>query len=41
LEKFLEETSKLVVGDPKDENTFMGALISKQHLDKVKVTSTL
>ncbi|KAJ8321717.1 hypothetical protein KUTeg_000188 [Tegillarca granosa] len=28
--------SKLVVGDPKDEKTFVGALISKEHLQKVK-----
>lgn len=27
---------KLVVGDPKDSNTFTGALISKEHLAKVK-----
>lgn len=27
---------KLVVGDPKTEGTFMGALISKEHLAKVK-----
>ena len=27
---------KLVVGDPKDDSTFTGALISKEHLAKVK-----
>lgn len=27
---------KLSVGDPKNEKTFMGALISKEHLAKVK-----
>ena len=27
---------KLVVGDPKDDNTFTGPLISKEHLAKVK-----
>ncbi|XP_055997968.1 2-aminomuconic semialdehyde dehydrogenase-like [Ostrea edulis] len=36
LEKFVAETKKLSVGDPKNEKTFMGALISKEHLAKVK-----
>lgn len=36
LDRFVQETKKLVVGDPKAEGTFMGALISKEHLAKVK-----
>lgn len=32
---FLEETKKLVVSSPWNENTFMGPLISKAHKDKV------
>lgn len=32
---FLQEVSKLKVGNPKDENTFIGALISQKHLQKV------
>ena len=32
---FLEEVAKLQVGDPKQEQTFMGPLVSKAHLDKV------
>lgn len=35
LEKFVQETEKLVVGDPGDEKTFMGPLVSQEHLDKV------
>ena len=35
VEKFVQKVSKLVVGDPKDKNTNMGALVSAQHLDKV------
>ncbi len=35
LEQFKAETEKLVVGDPSDEKTFMGPLVSAQHLDKV------
>jgi len=33
---FSEAASKLVVGDPKDEKTFMGPLVSKAHYEKVK-----
>ena len=33
---FLSFLRKLTVGDPKDASTFMGALISKEHLEKVK-----
>ncbi|XP_061181461.1 2-aminomuconic semialdehyde dehydrogenase-like [Saccostrea echinata] len=36
LEKFVTETKKIRVGDPRNEKTFMGALISKEHLTKVK-----
>lgn len=36
LEQFLEGVRKLKVGDPTDENSFMGALISKSHLEKVE-----
>jgi aminomuconate-semialdehyde/2-hydroxymuconate-6-semialdehyde dehydrogenase len=32
---FSEATNALVVGDPMDEKTFMGPLISKDHLNKV------
>ncbi|XP_046580977.1 2-aminomuconic semialdehyde dehydrogenase-like [Haliotis rubra] len=34
--RFFQAASELVVGDPKDVNTFTGALISKEHLAKVK-----
>jgi acyl-CoA reductase-like NAD-dependent aldehyde dehydrogenase len=33
---FVEEARRLIVGDPKNPNTFMGALISQAHLNKVK-----
>ncbi|PZD79670.1 aldehyde dehydrogenase [Mesonia sp. K7] len=32
---FIERTKKLKVGNPADENTNLGALVSQQHLDKV------
>ena len=35
LEKFVEETRNLKVGDPNDPEVFMGALNSQVHLDKV------
>lgn len=35
VEKFVEATKAVVVGDPKDPKTFMGPLVSKQHYDKV------
>ncbi|KAH9487533.1 Aldehyde dehydrogenase 8 member A1 [Bulinus truncatus] len=35
LEAFVTKTRSLIVGDPKDQNTFCGALISKQHREKV------
>ncbi len=35
LSEFKAETEKLVVGDPMDEKTFVGPLVSAQHLDKV------
>lgn len=34
-ERFIEETKKLVVGDPKNEESNMGALVSESHLQKV------
>lgn len=36
MERFVNETKRLSVGDPTDPDTFMGALISKQHLEKVQ-----
>ncbi len=33
---FTERVRQLKVGDPRDPDNFMGALISKQHLEKVK-----
>jgi aminomuconate-semialdehyde/2-hydroxymuconate-6-semialdehyde dehydrogenase len=36
LERFKAETKKLVVGDPLKRNTFIGPLVSKQHLEKVQ-----
>ncbi|KAH3881785.1 2-aminomuconic semialdehyde dehydrogenase-like [Dreissena polymorpha] len=36
LERFVQEAKKLVVGDPKSPDSFMGALISKEHLAKVR-----
>lgn len=35
LERFVERTKQLVVGDPFDPKTNVGALISKEHLDRV------
>ncbi|MEX0779995.1 MAG: betaine-aldehyde dehydrogenase [Balneolales bacterium] len=35
LEKLEEETGKLKIGDPRDESTRIGALISKEHKEKV------
>ncbi|MBW3563344.1 MAG: aldehyde dehydrogenase [Acidobacteria bacterium] len=35
MKRFVEETEKLVVGDPLDDATDVGALISREHLDKV------
>jgi len=35
VERFIAETKKIVVGDPRDANSVMGALVSKQHMDKV------
>ncbi|WP_328915756.1 MULTISPECIES: aldehyde dehydrogenase [unclassified Streptomyces] len=35
LERFVEETKKLVVGDPRNDETFMGPLIEQRHLEKV------
>lgn len=35
LRRFVEATSKLVIGDPRDPKTQMGALVSREHLHKV------
>ncbi|KAI8910407.1 aldehyde dehydrogenase domain-containing protein [Gorgonomyces haynaldii] len=35
LEKFVQETQKLIVGDPLDEKTQVGALVSEDHMNKV------
>jgi len=35
IEKLLEKTKKLVIGDPMELKTQVGALISKEHFDKV------
>jgi len=35
LKKLIEKTKKMVIGDPTDINTQVGALISKEHLEKV------
>ncbi|KAH9373914.1 hypothetical protein HPB48_001090 [Haemaphysalis longicornis] len=34
---FVQETRKLRVGPPQSESVFMGALVSKEHLEKVKL----
>jgi len=36
IERFVEKTKELKVGNPEDPQTFMGPLVSKAHLDKVK-----
>ncbi|MBX7232031.1 MAG: aldehyde dehydrogenase [Bdellovibrionales bacterium] len=36
LKRFVEETQKIVVGDPMLDSTFMGALISQHHFEKVQ-----
>lgn len=36
LAEFTKQTEALIVGDPNEEQTFMGPLISKAHLDKVQ-----
>lgn len=35
LKKFVDQTAKLVVGDPRDPKTNLGALVSQQHLESV------
>jgi len=35
---FLEEVKKISVGNPLDESNFMGALVSKEHFEKVKAS---
>lgn len=34
-EKFIEKAKKLVVGNPVEENTNLGAIISKEHMEKI------
>ncbi len=34
-EKFLKETEKMIVGDPFDDKNKLGAIVSKQHYDKI------
>jgi aminomuconate-semialdehyde/2-hydroxymuconate-6-semialdehyde dehydrogenase len=36
LERFVAATKKLKVGDPSDPDSFMGALVSQSHLEKVQ-----
>ena len=36
LEKFVAQTKDLVVGDPLDSKTNVGALISEEHFHRVK-----
>jgi aminomuconate-semialdehyde/2-hydroxymuconate-6-semialdehyde dehydrogenase len=35
LESFIEQTRKLTVGDPMEEHTTIGAIISRAHMEKV------
>ncbi|ESN96808.1 hypothetical protein HELRODRAFT_102275 [Helobdella robusta] len=35
VKRFVEETKKIKVGDPNDDSNFMGALVSKEHYQKV------
>ncbi len=35
ISRFVEETDKLVVGDPLQKGTFLGPLVSQSHLEKV------
>lgn len=35
MDRFVQKTNELVVGDPESDDTFVGALVSKSHLDKV------
>lgn len=36
VDAFVQEAKKLKVGPPQSESVFMGALVSKEHLEKVK-----
>jgi acyl-CoA reductase-like NAD-dependent aldehyde dehydrogenase len=36
VDKFVAESKKIIVGDPSDQNTFMGPLTSKGHRDSVE-----
>ncbi|DAC43739.1 MAG TPA: aldehyde dehydrogenase [Candidatus Thalassarchaeaceae archaeon] len=36
MDMFVESVESMVIGDPMDEDTDLGALISKQHLEKVE-----
>jgi len=39
VERFIETTAQLCLGDPLDENTEQGAIVNKPQLDKVNFTS--
>ena len=34
-EKFLKETDRMIVGDPMEDKSKLGAIVSKQHYDKI------
>ena len=36
VDKFIAETKKIIIGDPSDEKTRMGPVVSKEHRDKVE-----
>ncbi|KAJ3225722.1 Aldehyde dehydrogenase 8 member A1 [Clydaea vesicula] len=36
IESFIEKTKKLKVGDPSDASTNLGAIVSKEHLEKIQ-----
>lgn len=36
IEKFISEVQKIKVGDPRDPSHFLGALVSREHLEKVQ-----
>ena len=35
VEKLIAETKKIIVGDPMDENTFMGPKVNKAEIEKI------
>jgi betaine-aldehyde dehydrogenase len=36
VDRFIEESKKIVVGDPNDKKTFMGPVVSAEHRDRVE-----